>query len=161
MSNIWLAAETVARSEQAIRAINTLSIHAKLLLRQQPDEGRRPEVEASRATLRAFLDQLVPLIEQAESTQPGEPLGLVTGGVPRMSQLAATVAVRRRQWPPTSPPYTRPASDLRQDLVADLEAPLVPDARGRLPRVIDALCELRTLIAQSARTDAMSLLGQI
>jgi hypothetical protein len=161
MSNIWLAAENVARAEQAIRAINTLSIHAKLLLRQHPDEGRKAEVETSRATLRRFLDQLVPLIEQAESTRAGEPLGLVTGGDPRMSQLATTVAVRRRQWPQTSPLYTRPLADLRRELVTDLEASLVPEARERLQRVIDALRELRTLIEQSARTDAISLLGQI
>lgn len=161
MSNIWLAAENVARTEQAIRAINTLSIHAKLLLRHQPDEARLPEVEASRVTLRAFLDQLVPLIEQAESTRPGEPLGLVTGGDLRMSQLAATLAMRRRQWPQTSPLYIRPLADLRQEVVADLEAPLVPDSRERLQRVIDSLRELRLLIEQCARTDAISLLGQI
>lgn len=161
MSNSWLAAENVARAGQAIRAINTLSIHAKLLLRQQSDEERRPEVEVAREALRTFLDQLVPLIEQAESTRLGEPLGLVTGGDPRISQLAAMVAVRRRQWPQTSPLYTRPLADLRQELVSDLEVPLVPSAQARLRRVIEALRELRALIEQNVRTDAISLLGQI
>lgn len=163
MKASWLSADNVDRSRTIIRAINTLAIHAKLLLSGVADEERLPEVRAAHTIVSDFLERFVALVAEAEENRVGRTMGLVTGVSPRLSQLARTVASKRREWPQRSPLYSRPLLDLRQELRDDLDAVLTPNGNEylRLQRLIESLRELRSLLEQNARGDVAAMLGSI
>lgn len=159
----WLSSDNVDRSHTIIRAINTLAIHAKLLLAGVTDDERLHEVRAAHAVVGDFLERFVALVVEAEQNRIGRTMGLVTGADPRLSQLARTVASKRREWPQRSPLYSRPLLDLKQELREDLDAVLMPNGSEhlRLRRLIESLREFRTLLEQNVRGDVTAMLGTI
>lgn len=161
MKTSWLSSDNVDRSHTLIRAINTLAIHAKLVLAGVADNERLPEVRAAHAIVRAFLERFVALVAEAEQNRVGRTMGLVTGADPRLSQLARTVASKRREWPQRSPLYSRPLLDLQQELREDLDAVLMPSGDEHLRRLIESLRELRALLEQNVRGDVTAMLGSI
>lgn len=161
MKTSWLSSDNVDRSHTIIRAINTLAIHAKLQLVGVTDDERLPEVRAAHAIVRDFLERFIALVAEAEQNRVGRTMGLVTGADPRLSQLARTVASKRREWPQRSSLYSRPLFDLQQELLEDLDAVLTPNGSEHLRRLIESLRELRTLLEQNVRGDVTALLGSI
>ncbi len=149
MINNWLAAENFERAHNIIAAINTLSIHTKLVLAGTDDTERSKEVVKARAVLRSFLERLGTLVIEAERTRGGT----VTGADPRLSQLARTFVAKRREWTQHSPLYDVNPSNI----VALLES----DASDDLQRLVVYLQELRTLLEQSVHADIVGLLGEI
>lgn len=167
MNASWLSSDNVDRSHTIIRAINTLAIHAKLLLAGVADDERLPEVRAAQAIARDFLERFVALVAEAEQNRVGSTMGIVTGADPRLSHLARTLASRRREWPQQSPLSSRPLFDLQQELWTDLDAVLTPhdlqdqQHHVQLQRLIESLRELRTLLEQNVRGDLAAMLGSI
>ena len=149
MSNNWLAAESFERSHSIISALNTLSIHAKMILANVEDSARNNDVVKARAVLRAFLEGFGALVKEAERTREG----MVTGADPRLSQLARTFVAKRNQWPQHSPLY--------DVTLAEVDALLESDTPDELRRLIAYLQELRVLLEQNVHADIAGLLGEI
>lgn len=149
MSNNWLAAESFERVHSIISALNTLSIHAKMILANVDDTARSTEVMKARAVLRAFLESFGAIVKEAERTREG----MVTGADPRLSQLARTFVAKRRQWPQHSPLY--------DVTLSEVDALLESDTPDNLRRLIAYLQELRVLLEQNVHADIVGLLGEI
>jgi hypothetical protein len=149
MSNNWLAAESFDRAHSIISALNTLSIHAKMILANADDTARNSDVEKARTELHAFLENLGSLVTEAERTREG----MVTGTDPRLSQLARTFIAKRRQWPQPSRLYDVPLSEVNRLLESDS-----PDD---LRRLVAYLQELRVLLEQNVHNDISRILGDI
>lgn len=149
MSNNWLAAESFERAHSIISALNTLSIHAKMILANVDDTARSTEVMKARAILRAFLESFGAIVKEAERTREG----MVTGADPRLSQLARTFVAKRRQWPQHSPLY--------DVTLSEVDALLESDMPDNLRQLIAYLQELRVLLEQNVHADIVRLLGEI
>ena len=149
MSNNWLAAESFERAHGIISALNTLSIHAKMILANVDDTARSSDVMEARTVLRTFLDSFGAIVKEAERTREG----MVTGADPRLSQLARTFVAKRNQWPQHSPLYDVTFSEV--------DALLESDSPDKLRRLIAYLQELRVLLEQNVHADIVGLLGEI
>lgn len=149
MSNNWLAAESFERAHSIISALNTLSIHAKMVLANIDDTARSSDTVKARAVLRAFLESFGAIVKEAERTREG----MVTGADPRLSQLARTFVAKRRQWPQHSPLY--------DVTLSEVDALLESDDPDNLRQLIAYLQELRVLLEQNVHADIVGLLGEI
>ena len=149
MSNNWLAAESFERAHSIISALNTLSIHAKMVLANIDDTARSSDTVKARAVLRAFLESFGAIVKEAERTREG----MVTGADPRLSQLARTFVAKRRQWPQHSPLY--------DVTLSEVDALLESDNPDNLRQLIAYLQELRVLLEQNVHADIVGLLGEI
>jgi len=149
MSNNWLAAESFERAHSIISALNTLSIHAKMVLANIDDTARSSDAVKARAVLRAFLESFGAIVKEAERTREG----MVTGADPRLSQLARTFVAKRRQWPQHSRLY--------DVTLSEVDALLESDNPDNLRQLIAYLQELRVLLEQNVHADIVGLLGEI
>lgn len=144
----WLTAASFERADDVVAAINTLSIHAKLALAGVDDRATDDRLDRARADLRAFLDALEAMVDDADVG--GAPL---VGADPRLGDLAARYRSARRRWPPPSPLFATSFADLRALIGSER-----PEDR---PVLIGCLRGLRALVEQHAHEDVVGLLGDV
>ena len=142
----WLAAASFERTHEIVSAINTLSVHAKLLLSgiNDPDDVA---VKQARARLTEFLERVEALLRDAE--QNGE--GTVVGADPRLGDLALRFLSSKQRLPRQSAIFSTPFDRLRE-LIASEQA-------DDLQALIPCLHDLRSLVEQHSRADVASILG--
>ena len=85
--NDWLAASSFEQAHELASAINTISIHAKLLLGGVQDPAPESEIARSRAHLLSFLERLRTILKETKKRGP------VVGADPHMEDLARAFLV--------------------------------------------------------------------
>src|SRR5215469_13484206 len=99
MTGDWLAAANFEQTHEIVSAINTLSIHAKLVLAGADYTGEAAEIQQARARLLSFLERFGSLLQDIEGSQEGT----IVGADPRLRELAAQFLSARRSLPQRSP----------------------------------------------------------
>jgi hypothetical protein len=147
VDNEWLGASSFERTHEVLAAINTLSIHTKLVAAGAPDPFYVAAAPAARDRLLNFVDELADLTEQAARTEQDA----LTGTDPRMGDLTQRFLAGRKGLPRKSALFRLSTRELRA-LIADEN----PTRREDLIGCLDAL---RSLLEQDAHADAVGLLG--
>jgi len=149
MTADWLTFQSFQRSQEVLKAINTLSVHLKLMLNGIADEERSQAAKQSVETLRAFLDEIEAAACQADRTEPA----LMLGVDPRFQQLVHDyLAARRRR---------RFRSRLFTDSIGDVKMLLNSNARSDQRALVECLAELRVLVEEHMHEDVSQVLGAI
>ncbi len=149
MQGDWLSASSFERVHDIISAINTLSIHAKLMLRGVPDPVDEAEVVRSRTYLFEFLNRFQHVLSSAEQSSDGT----VVGVDPRLGELAVRYLSQKQRRYGESRLFTVPVDQLRE--VAESVLP------ENLHTLVAYLDDLRTLLEQNSRADVVGVLGEM
>ncbi len=147
MKTDWLEASSLERMHQLVAAINTLSIHAKLLLAGRADPAQPDDIDVARQHLLGFLNRFSALIRDANRSRDGA----VVGADPQLAGLAANYIDLSRQATPDSPLLTIPLDQASEMVMSERDQDLV--------QLVPFLRELRSLIQQQPQADATELLG--
>ena len=147
MKNDWLTASSFERTHEIVSAINTLSIHAKLVLAGIDDSANQEEVDKSRGRLLAFLNRFESLLRETELGRDSA----VIGTDPRLGDLALRYLSEKRRQPRRSPLYEISLAQLI-DLVRT-------ERWEDLPSVISCLRGLRSLVEAHSHADVIGILG--
>jgi len=145
----WLTFQSFQRSQEVLKAINTLSAHLKLTMNGIADEEISQAASQSVGTLRAFIDELEAATRQADQTEPAPMLGVD----PRLQQLVRNYLVARHNRRFRSCLFTEPISDIK--------ALLTSDARDDQGALVKCLAELRVLVEEHMHDDVDQILGAI
>ena len=90
MSSEWLDIQSFVSDQEALRAINDLSIAVHLSLSKVSDEGREGRTKAAKQTVRQFLGDLDRVLQSRD-------LDDIAAGVdPRLQELAQSFESARR-----------------------------------------------------------------
>lgn len=143
----WLEASSLERMHQLVAAINTLSIHAKLLLASRTDPAQPDDIDVAREHLLNFLNRFNALIRDADRSRDGA----VVGADPQLAGLAASYLDLSRQAAPDSPLFTTPLEEASEMVRSERDEDLA--------RLVPFLRELRSLIQQQPQADVTELLG--
>jgi hypothetical protein len=149
MSIEWLTVQSFQHSQDLLSAINALSIHLKLISAGLNDHNREQLVEEAREKLVSFLEELEPLVTEAENAK-GKP---VVGANPRLRQLAKRfVAAKRNRFRYHSILFRETPNRVKQLL----------SSRDQEDRqlVLDCLEELRMLVEEHVHIDTEQVLGE-
>ena len=149
MTADWLTFQSFQRSQEVLKAINTLSVHLKLMLGGIADEERSQAADRSVETLRAFLDELEAAARQAGRTE----LALMLGVDPRFQQLVRDYLAARR--------HRRFRSRLFTEPIGDIKALLTSNVRDDQKALVECLVELRVLVEEHMHADVGQILGAI
>ncbi len=149
MNYEWLTAQAFERAHMIVTAINTLSIHTKLLIAKRIAAEESSNVVKARATLLEFLEILGYAVENAEQDRDH----IAFGVDPRLSQLAQQVALLRRRYPPSSA--------LSKLSFQDARALLTSDRLEDASQLLTFLKDLRTLVERHSHTDVVTILGDL
>jgi hypothetical protein len=149
MTADWLTFQSFQRSQEVLKAINTLSTHLKLMLNGIADKERSQAASQSIETLRAFLDELEAAARQADRTEPAPMLGVD----PRLQQLVHSYLAARRRHRFRSRLFTEPISDIK--------ALLTSSDRDDREALVKCLAELRVLVEEHMDDDVSQILGAI
>ena len=150
MTANWLTFQSFQHNQEVVRAINTLSVHLKLISRGGVDSERSEvAVNQSVAVLQAFLDELGTAADQADRAD----LAPVVGVDPRLEQLAQSyLAARRRR---------RFRSRLSSDSINEIKVLLGSRSRNDQQALAECLAELRVLVEEHMHEDINAILGAI
>jgi hypothetical protein len=140
MKNDWLAAATFEQTHEVVSAINTLSIHAKLLLAAVPDPAPVQELEGARERLLAFVERIRAVLGEADR----DGRGAIVGVDPVLDALAQQVLSEERRG------SARPS--LRELRLAELPALVKSERPDDLRRLTSALQQLRALLGLEGHT---------
>lgn len=143
--NDWLAASTFEQAHEVASAINTLSIHAKLLLDGVDDPTPIDDVQKARRRLSSFLGRLQAVLGESGST------GVVIGADPQLGDVAGRFLSRQ-----VREHGTREAPRLLTELPTLIES----DREEDLPRLVAGLQELRTLVTVPAPSTPIQIGGR-
>lgn len=149
MSTEWLAVRSFRHIQDLLSAINTLSIHIKLVQAAVPDKGRVEHAASARQTLLSFLKELENVVRGAEQAN-GQP---VIGADPRLRELARSFVRARGE-------RKRFCSILFRDSISQMEALLHSDRTEDLLSLLQCLSELRMLLEEHLPADTQQLLGE-
>jgi len=149
MTADWLTFQSFQRSQEVLKAINTLSAHLKLMLSGIADEERSQAAGHSVEALQAFLDELEVAACQADRTEPVPMLGVD----PRLQQLVHSYLAARR--------HRRFCSRLFTEPIGDIKALLTSKARDDREALVRCLAELRVLVEEHMHDDVSQVLGAI
>jgi len=149
MTADWLTFQSFQRSQEILKAVNSLSAHLKLALSGIADEELSQAADQSVATLGAFLDELDSAARRADRTEPAPMLGVD----PRLQQLVCSYLAACRHHRFRSCLFTQPISDIK--------ALLTSNARGDQEALVKCLTELRVLVEEHLHDDANQILGAI
>ena len=148
-NNEWLVAQSFERIHEVVSAINTLSIHAKLILAGIDDSSRDGQVRKAREHLCNFLDRLQVVVQDAECHRDRP----VLGTDPRLGQLAKRFLAAKGKWP--CPPGLYSAS------LPQVRALILSQASDDQKDLITCLRDLRLLLEEHAHADISGILGDI
>jgi len=144
----WLEASSLERMHQLVAAINTLSIHSKLLLAGEADPAEPGDIDLAREHLLGFLNRFSAIIRDAVRSRDGA----VVGADPQLAGLAANYLDLARQAAPDSPFLATPLDEASEMVRSERDEDLA--------RLVPFLRELRALIQQQPQVDATELLGE-
>jgi hypothetical protein len=129
--NDWLAAVGFEQAHEVASAINTLSIHAKLLLAGTRDPTPAQDIQQARQRLASFVERLQAVVKDVRDK------GAVVGADPQIADVAlALLAETRRD----------PSSHGHPTLLEDLPSLIQSERSQDLPRLVKGLQELRSLV---------------
>jgi glutathione S-transferase len=140
--NDWLAASSFEQAHEVASAINTLSIHAKLLLDGITDPAPAEEVQQARQRLRAFLARLQAVLEDAQRA------GAVVGADPQLGDVALRFLSRQQG---------QPGKRATPGLMVELPALIESERPDELRRLVTGLHELRSLVDVHAPSEPVQL----
>jgi hypothetical protein len=149
MKSDWMTASSYGRTRELITSINTISIHAKLVLADMVDPHNGTTLKKARETLSAFLVSFENILDDATRS----PNGVIIGSDPRMAELAQTFLSERQHLPHKSELFTLPLNKLN-DLVNS-------DKKEEMQELINCLRDLRGILEQHAHSDVVGILGEI
>ncbi len=149
MTADWLTFQSFQRSQKVLKAINTLSVHLKLMLGGIADEERSQAAGQSVETLQAFLDELEAAARQADQTESALMLGVDS----RFQQLVHDYLAARR--------HCRFCSRLFTNSIGDVRGLLNSNARSDQRALVECLAELRVLVEEHMHADIGQILGTI
>lgn len=141
MSAEWLVIQSFQRNQDLLAAINTLSIHTKLVLAGVADEERAEDAEKAREELVSFLKTLEQAVDQVEQENA------LVGLDPRLRKLARRFVAARRN-------RRRFRSSLFTKSLSDVKHLLTPTDEEEQQALVESLSDLRSLIEEHAHTDA-------
>ena len=144
MSSEWLDIQSFVSDQEALRAINDLSIAVHLSLSSVRDDGREQRTAAAKQTVRQFLSDLERVLQSRD-------LEHVAAGVePRLQELAQSYETARRDVSRQHSVLVAmgPAEAARLLDASD------PPAKRELLRVLD---ELRELLTRHRQANAMGI----
>jgi len=147
MSTNWLAAVSFQQAQDILHAINTLSIHRKLLLRGIPDRGRDEKARQAKGYLIDFLRDFGFLVREVQKEKQHP----VTGVNPRMNRLAHEFISSSRK----TKRFRQLSSLSIEQIISLIDSEKEEDQKLS----IKCLSELRSLIEQHMYTDANQILG--
>ncbi len=144
----WLTAQSLQNSQDLLAAVNTLSIHTKLLLAGKPDEERVAASREAKEKLDIFLQQLENVAgnEQQES----EP---VLGADPRLRQLARSFIKAKSN-------HRRFRSLLVKDDLSEVRKLLRSEEIEDRRSLVKCLSDLRIILEEHLQADADKMLGR-
>src|SRR5487761_419081 len=93
MEDDWRAAASFERTHVILSAVNTLLIHAKLILAGVPDPTPGAEIQKARGTLTSLLNRLGSLVEATGQRKNSA----VVGADPQLAELARWFIRKQRQ----------------------------------------------------------------
>ena len=146
----WLAVQSFQHNQDLLAAINKLSIHLRLQLEGDQDEGRTEETNKAREMLSSFFRDLEILVND---TERGEEVP-VLGANPRLRQLARSFVTAKRNRRRYSSPLFRNGAGRFQQL-------LHSDRREDRQALLESLEEFRVLLEEHMHVDAERVLGEI
>lgn len=149
MESDWLTAASFERTHDVVSAINTLSIHAKLMLAGIANPAPKEDINAARTCLITFLDNLQGVLQQAEQRHDGT----IIGADPRFSELAIRYLAQKQSGSRRATIFNMPLSQCIALVNAD--QPEQPD------KLIEYLGELRALLEQHSHADITGIFGDI
>jgi len=141
MKSEWLTASGFERASEILLAINTLSIHAKLILAGITDPANPLEIQQARLRLVAFLEGLKALVENTEKDHTK----VITGTDPRFSELALHYLEERRRVPSRSIFFSLPIGRVEELIQSEQE--------HELRSQVECLETMRAMVEQIAQTD--------
>jgi hypothetical protein len=149
MKSDWLAASSLERTYEIVSAINTLLIHAKLVLAgiQEPDS--ESEVQQARQRLIQFLTRFYEILNSTEQSQDRT----VVGADPRLSELTLRYLSEKQRQTQQTGLYSTSLTELKS--LIETEQP------ERLPQLLSCLRELRLLLEQHSQDDMTAILGDL
>ena len=147
MKNDWLTASNFERTFDIVSAINTLSIHYKLILAQNEDPTDPVEVNKARNKLLKFLGTLQKLIENAEKDQSG----IMAGADSRLGELALQYRTEQRRTPRSAVLYSLS--------FPELDKLISKDSPEDIPKLVECLDTLRSLFDKYSHADITSVFG--
>jgi len=148
-NNEWLTAESFEQAHELLSAINTLSIHTKLMLAGIDDTERLGEVREARIVLTNFLTRFEQVVSEAEQRGDHRALGVD----PRFGQLVSKFLATRSQWPQESPLYFTS--------FAEMQRLTNSEKKEDQKHLISLLRDLRAFVEQHAHSDVVGILGDI
>lgn len=143
--NDWLAASSFEQAHEVASAINTLSIHAKLMLDGVEDPTPVEDVQKARRRLSNFLKRLQAVLCETEST------GVLIGTDPQLGDVAGRFLSRQ-----VREPGRREAPRLLTELPTLIES----DCEEDLHRLVAGLQELRSLVSVPAPSTPIQIGGR-
>ncbi len=149
MSDAWQLAESFERTRHLLSAVNTLSIHTKLLLAGRDDSGRAAAASDARKVIKAFLECLQRDLPEFEKDLNSA----VTGAPRRANELSRRFALARSQTPDASPLFSLSVPEFMRLLDSNQE-----DDRRTL---VDGLATLRDLLEKHHHADSTGMLGDL
>jgi hypothetical protein len=148
-NNEWLTAESFEQAHELLSAINTLSIHTKLLRAGIDDTDRLGEVAEARTVLTNFLDRFEQVVSEAEQRRDHQALGVD----PRFGQLVSKFLAGKSRWPQESYFYSTSFAEIRRLMMSE--------KKEDQQQLIAILRDLRAFVEQHAHSDVVGILGDI
>lgn len=129
--NDWLAASSFEQAHEVASAINTLSIHAKLVLDGVEDPAPAEDVQKARRRLLSFLKRLQAVLGETTSA------GVVIGADPQLGDVAGRLLSRQVR-----------ESGKRETprLLTELPTLIESQSEADLRRLVAGLQELRSFV---------------
>jgi hypothetical protein len=147
MNNQWLSFQNFVQNQQLLEAINTLSIHTKLKLGGDDDEGRDNDVTKAKDKLTHFIQSFDKLLRQTDGEQP------LPGADYRLRQLVQDFySAKNNNLKFHSQLFTESPSQVLRLIKSEK----IEDKKA----LIECLTELRTLIEEHLHTDTDAILGE-
>jgi hypothetical protein len=143
--NDWLAAASFEQAHEVASAINTLSIHAKLVLDGIADPTPAEDVQQARQRLSGFLARLQAVLADVQRA------GAVVGADPQLGDVALRFLSRQQ-----GPLGKRETPRLLVELAALIESERPADLR----RLVAGLQELRSLLDVHAPSEPVQLVDR-
>ncbi len=150
MGEQWLAVQSFEHGQDLLSAVNTLSIHTKLVAEGLPDEERAEAARQAREKLASFLSGLEKLTESSKGGGSTEP---VLGTDPRTRQLAESFVAAKRD-------SRHFRSGLFRGTIPQARELVYSEKQEDREALLSSLQELRALLQEHVDADAARIMGQ-
>jgi hypothetical protein len=140
--NDWLTAVGFEQAHEVASAINTLSIHAKLLLAGARDPTPTQDIQQARQRLISFVERLQSVVKDVRDKRA------VVGADPQMADVVLALLTETRR---------DPSSRGRPRLLDDLPSLIESERSADLHLLVKGLQQLRSLVEVDTRSEPVEL----